>query len=612
MIILLKIILCSGLLLGLYYIFLAKEKTFTFNRFYLLFGLGFSYSIPFVTIEKEAPEGNKPAFVFETITQQPALEVMAPAKETFNYENLFIIVYVIVAVFFLLKFIYSIIKIKKLKGEKIIYKNKKIILLEKEMAPFSFINTIYFAKSYLKSGTIDENMFLHEKIHVDQKHSLDIFFVEILKILMWFNPFIYVYKKAIATNHEFLADEEVIGRNNDIKNYQQLILSEILKQQNLDLIHPFNFDNTKKRFIMMTTKNSKFAPVKKYLSIPIFLGLILVFAEKVYANNTTEMTSKVTERFQTSTSDQKNNSEAYAEFIKITEKYKDIIDNKDFERFKTEVPRAEQLKLVELFDKIEIKNRLNLPIWIHYDEINKQIPTQKQLNQFLDTKFNVTLDGNTVDNNILKNYKTTDFYSVYVLKIHPKNPDYGKFDYSVTLYTSQYAKKFNSQKNIAVSFKQTDNSEYEEYLETVKHDTIRKKKQPIVTTSNNKATFENSKNVNQEVLKTDVVSSLDDNYVQAEFPEGINTFRNKVASNFNGKVLTGKEGLLKSVAMINIDENGEIKQIYVIGENSTFNNEISRTILAANNETQWKPATRDGKAVATVFKLPITMNFSNK
>jgi bla regulator protein blaR1 len=608
MIILLKIILCSGILLGIYYLFLAKEKTFTFNRFYLLFGLIFSYIVPFITIEKELPE-IKSNLVFETIQQQPDQKMIIPVEESFNYENLLLAVYVVVSAFFLLKFIYSIIKLKKLKGEKIIYKNKTVILLEKDIAPFSFMNRIYFAKSYLKDNKIDDSMFLHEKIHVKQKHSLDIFLVEILKIISWFNPFIYFYKKTISTNHEFLADEQVIHENYNIKSYQELILSEILKQQNMDLIHPFNFNDTKKRFIMMTNKNSKFAQVKKYLSIPVFAGLTLLFAEKVYANNNSEIANNIPEIFSKPISDTKNNSEALQEFIKITEKYKEIIDNKDFERFKTEVPRNEQVKLVELFNKIDIKNRLNLPIWIGYHEINREIPTQKQLSQFLNTKYNITLDGNVVNNTILKNYKNTDFYNVYVLKVFPENPDYGKFDYSVTLYTTEYAKKFNRKKNIALSFKATDNSEYEEYLKRVKAEsekTVTETKKVLDTIRPKEG--KNTK-INQQALKTDVVSSLEDNYVQAEFPEGINTFRNKVASNFNGKVLTGKEGLLKSVAMINIDEKGEIKQIYVMGENSTFNNEISRTILAANNEAKWKPATRDGKPVPTVFKLPITMNF---
>ena len=63
--IILKIILCSGIVLGLYYLFLAKEKTFTFNRFYLLLGLVFSYSIPFVTIQTQQIDDKKPVILFD-------------------------------------------------------------------------------------------------------------------------------------------------------------------------------------------------------------------------------------------------------------------------------------------------------------------------------------------------------------------------------------------------------------------------------------------------------------------------------------------------------------------------------------------------------------------
>jgi beta-lactamase regulating signal transducer with metallopeptidase domain len=142
------------------------------------------------------------------------------------------------------------------------------------------MNTIYISKDYFKDGNIENSIFLHEEIHVKQKHTADVLFTEILKILLWFNPFIYFYKRAMVTNHEFIADEQVIYNNKNIKSYQELILKEILKQQDLNLIHQFNFNNTKKRFIMMTSKNSKFAKAKKYLTIPAFTALTLIFAEK--------------------------------------------------------------------------------------------------------------------------------------------------------------------------------------------------------------------------------------------------------------------------------------------------------------------------------------------
>lgn len=294
-IILLKTILCSGMLLGFYHIFLAKEKTFVFNRFYLLSALILSLSIPFATIETKQIEEVTPKTVSvgeisQTILQNPDVQ-----QKSFDYLKTFLIANIIITGLLFLKLIYSVLKIKRLKGTKTIYQDRKIVLLQKDFAPFSFWDTIYLSENYFKDSKIDETIFLHENIHITQKHTADILFIEIIKAVFWFNPFIYFYKKAIINNHEFLADEAVIAENKNIKVYQELILQEILKQQNIALIHQFNFNNTKKRFIMMTKKNSKFATTKNYLALPAFIVLAFVFAEKVYANeNTKAADSKIT------------------------------------------------------------------------------------------------------------------------------------------------------------------------------------------------------------------------------------------------------------------------------------------------------------------------------
>jgi hypothetical protein len=288
MLIVLKIILCSGILLGLYHLFLVKEKTFRFNRFYLIAALLFSICIPFATIETKEVVKEIPATVFEEGNEQPIETQIVTPHENFDYTKALLIGYCIVSGILILKIGYSIIKIRKLKGRKIKYQNRTVFLLKQDLAPFSFWNTIYLSETYFKDPKIENSVFLHEEIHVKQKHSLDILFVEVLKAVFWINPFIYFYKKAIVDNHEFIADESVISKNKNIKTYQELILQEILKQQDLSLIHQFNFNNTKKRFIMMNTKNSKFAKVKNYLAVPVFAVLAIVFAEKTYAKETSE------------------------------------------------------------------------------------------------------------------------------------------------------------------------------------------------------------------------------------------------------------------------------------------------------------------------------------
>ncbi|WBX99759.1 M56 family metallopeptidase [Chryseobacterium gambrini] len=281
MMIVLKIILCSSLLLTVYYVFLQKEKMYGFNRFYLLFSLVFSYTVPFISIQSEA---QKPVNRLQkTIEATQQVMDITPKQESFNWMNLIWILYGIVTLIFLTRTIISYLKIKNLKGEKMIYENQNIIITNEPISPFSFWNTICLGKNYLIDNKIDSRIFLHEKSHLEQKHSIDIIIVEIIKAFTWFNPSVYFYKKAIITNHEFLADESVLKNDFTIKDYQNLILEEIISNQNYNLTHTFNFKNTKKRFIMMNTKKSKLADLKKVISIPVLLIAFGLFVQKTYA-----------------------------------------------------------------------------------------------------------------------------------------------------------------------------------------------------------------------------------------------------------------------------------------------------------------------------------------
>ncbi|SEM60961.1 hypothetical protein SAMN05421856_104448 [Chryseobacterium taichungense] len=193
MIYILKIILCSSLLITLYFTFLQKEKMYRFNRFYLLFSLIFSYAVPFISVTSENP---KPVNGLQT-TLEVTTKVLdlTPKQESFNWTNLLWMSYGIITVILLIKTIYSISKIKNIKGKKIGYKNQKIVLTDENIPPFSFWKTIYIGKNYLVNNQIDPRIFIHEKSHIDQKHSLDLLFIEILKIFTWFNPSLFSTKK---------------------------------------------------------------------------------------------------------------------------------------------------------------------------------------------------------------------------------------------------------------------------------------------------------------------------------------------------------------------------------------------------------------------------------
>ncbi|WP_346983715.1 hypothetical protein [Chryseobacterium sp. POE27] len=134
---------------------------YAFNRFFLIFSLLFSYTVPFISIKSETP---KPSDRFQTTIEatQNVLD-LSSGQESLDPINLIWIIYGIITLILLTKTIHSILKIKKIKGEKIIYKNQTVVLADENISPFSFWNTIYLGKNYLINNQIDPRIFLHEK-----------------------------------------------------------------------------------------------------------------------------------------------------------------------------------------------------------------------------------------------------------------------------------------------------------------------------------------------------------------------------------------------------------------------------------------------------------------
>lgn len=283
--IIVKILLCSTILIGFYYFVLAKERTFKFNRLYLLGSVILAYTLPFINLNLPFEQESKGTLIFGNITQEIQAGTLA-VQESIDYGFYFLVIYVLISLLFLVRFIYSVLKIMFLKGNKIHYKDQTIRLINKDLVPFSFLNTVFIPQKYFVEGNIDERIFLHEKCHVDQKHSLDILLIEFLMLLSWFNPALYFYKKAMITNHEFLADDFVLNQNFDLQKYQCLILNEINFSQHFNLTHQFNFNNTKKRFIMMTTKKNQLFWMKKLALLPLVSITLLLFSKKVNAQST--------------------------------------------------------------------------------------------------------------------------------------------------------------------------------------------------------------------------------------------------------------------------------------------------------------------------------------
>ena len=103
---------------------------------------------------------------------------------------------------------------------------------------------------------------------------------------------------------------------------------------------------------------------------------------------------------------------------------------------------------------------------------------------------------------------------------------------------------------------------------------------------------------------TEVYESVDQ---EAEFPGSLNSFRNKIAENFDNSAMEGGEGTLKATVTFIVERDGSISDVKATGSNSDFNSEAVRTVKSI--KSKWVPAKINGQPVRQRFRLPLTMNF---
>ncbi len=179
---------------------------------------------------------------------------------------------------FSVRFLYQIFQLIRIaySGKKKVQDGISYIITYKNISPFSFFNYIFLHSDEMNEKDAD-GIIEHEKIHIKQKHTIDIILLELFAIAFWFNPFIWLYKKSMKTVHEYLADEGVLTKGYKRNLYQNLLLNQSFGIQINDLTNNFNHSLIKRRFTMMTKSRSGIlARLKILLILPTALIVLFV------------------------------------------------------------------------------------------------------------------------------------------------------------------------------------------------------------------------------------------------------------------------------------------------------------------------------------------------
>ena len=173
------------------------------------------------------------------------------------------------------------------RGRKVEWHGVRVLAVEGDNVPFSFFRWIFVQPGNHSEGELEE-ILAHEQAHVRQWHSLDVVVSELLCCLFWFNPAVWLAKRCVRQNLEFLADRAVVHSGFDRKNYQYHLLRLSYGVNIGQIVNNFNVSPLKKRIMMMNKKKSRHAGALKYALLLPMAGLLVLSANAEAVAETAE------------------------------------------------------------------------------------------------------------------------------------------------------------------------------------------------------------------------------------------------------------------------------------------------------------------------------------
>lgn len=275
---LIEVSVCMASFYLLYVLAFAKQRFFQLNRWYLIFGLLLSFIIPalhFSTSVTGIP--NIYSALLEQITVTGGLdESVVPSLELITLVWIIYLSVVFVLTVRLLSQLTSVVKLI-ISNNSISPGNGYLLVhLGQEEFIGSFFRYILWGNQNSLSEAEARLIIEHEAVHVRQGHSYDVIMFEIIGIILWFNPFVYLLKKAISVNHEYIADQAVA--QSEPQKYINLIATQALSTNGIQLTSSFNSSQIINRLKMLRTNTTRSTITRYLLVTPLLLLLIAVFS----------------------------------------------------------------------------------------------------------------------------------------------------------------------------------------------------------------------------------------------------------------------------------------------------------------------------------------------
>ena len=275
----------ASIYLGAFYVvyslLLTRDTLYSRNRIFILFSVLAALVLPFITIYT-SKSVNIP-FFGKTLSEVLITGNTSGVNGTvpsgnWNFIRFFLTIYISGVILFGCKLLFDLLELlfliagKKERGSNIIR------FLGQNTSGFSALGYVFISSRL--SSEESEEIIKHEQNHIDHHHFFDIIFIEIVKVIQWFNPFIHLFNRSLRAVHEYQADEGCLRRGVPVISYQSLIMNQVFRSKAFTITNSFsNPTLIKKRMIMMTKKRSgMLANLKLLMVLPVIAILMVAFS----------------------------------------------------------------------------------------------------------------------------------------------------------------------------------------------------------------------------------------------------------------------------------------------------------------------------------------------
>lgn len=153
----------------------------------------------------------------------------------------------------------------------------KLVVCPEQIVSFSWGNTIVLTPEDYERNA--EEILLHEQMHLQHRHTLDLLWMECLVTLHWFNPAAWLLMRELREVHEYEADCGVINHGIDATQYQLLLVKKSVGTRLYSMACGFNHSKLKNRITMMLKRRTnRWARLKLLLFVPVAAGTLYAFA----------------------------------------------------------------------------------------------------------------------------------------------------------------------------------------------------------------------------------------------------------------------------------------------------------------------------------------------